>query len=151
MYTLFPRIQHMMICLNWMTLFHMLPLSEYSSLLKALMTPYLEIVLTPNIINVHVVPQNTTYDNQLKLKDLIPRVIFEWITIASKDRHSISPTADKRSCLIVETSRLAESLDRENWQVIARLRMARHVDHLEGVEEGVQVLPVAHQKLGEAF
>jgi hypothetical protein len=45
---------------------------------------------------------------------------------------------------------LAESLDRENWQVIARLRMAGHVDHLEGVEEGVQVLTVAHQKLGEA-
>jgi hypothetical protein len=29
--------------------------------------------------------------------------------------------------------------------------MAGHVDHFEGVEEGVQVLSVAHQKLGEAF
>ncbi len=108
------------------------------------MTPYWKIVLTPNILNVHVVSQNTTYNYFLKLIYLIPNVIFEWITIASKDRHSISPTADKRSCLIEETSRLAESLDRENWQVIARLRMAGHVDHFEGVEEGVQVLAVAH-------
>jgi hypothetical protein len=120
----------------------MLPLSEYSSLLKALMTTYSEFV--PNIINVYVVSQNTAYDIQLKLNDLIPRVIFERITITSKDRDCISPTADERSCLIVETSRLAESLDRENWQVIARLRMAGHVDHFEGVEEGVRVLPVAH-------
>ncbi len=62
----------------------MLPLSEYSSLLKALMTPYLEIVLTPNIKNVYVVSQNTAYDIQLTLNDLIPRVIFEQIFIASK-------------------------------------------------------------------
>jgi hypothetical protein len=114
------------------------------------MTTYSEFVLNSNINTVSIVSQNTAHDNQLKLNDLIPRVIFERITITSKDRDCISPTADKRSCLIVETSRLAESLDRENWQVIARLRMAGHVDHLEGVEEGVQVLTVAHQKLGEA-
>jgi hypothetical protein len=108
------------------------------------MTTYLEIVLTPNIKNVHVVSQNTAHVNQLKLNDLVPHIIFERITIASKHRDCISPTADKRSCLIVETSRLAESLDRENWQVIARLRMAGHVDDFEGVEEGVQVLAVAH-------
>ncbi len=115
------------------------------------MTTYSEFVLNSNINTVSIVSQNTTYDNQLKLNDLVPRVIFEWIAIASKHRDCISSTADKRSCHIVETSRLAESLNRENWQVIARLRMAGHVDHFEGVEEGVQVLSVAHQKLGEAF
>ncbi len=46
------------------------------------MTTYSEFV--PNIINVHVVSHNTALDNQLKSNDLIPRVIFEQITITSK-------------------------------------------------------------------
>ncbi len=43
------------------------------------MTTYSEFV--PNIIIVYVVSQNTAHDNQLKSNDLIPRVIFEWITV----------------------------------------------------------------------
>ncbi len=46
------------------------------------MTTYPEIVT--NIINVYVVSQNIARDNQFKLNDLIPRVIFEWLTVPSK-------------------------------------------------------------------
>ncbi len=46
------------------------------------MTTFSEFV--PNIINVYVVSQNTARDNQFKLFDLIPRVIFEWLTVPSK-------------------------------------------------------------------
>ena len=41
------------------------------------MTTYLEFVLNPNINTVYIVSQNTAHDNQLKLNDLIPHVIFE--------------------------------------------------------------------------